>query len=101
MCQHVNLALEGYEVVPCGSHSMIRVIEPGKKVVEYRLHGKGSWKPFGDDQLDNGIVAYVRCFGQLEARLKERFPNRVSFLFQFVSASIFKLMGTLNVLYAF
>jgi hypothetical protein len=57
---------------------MIRVNEPDKKAVEYRLHGKGSWKPFGDDQLDNGIVAYVRCFGQLEAKLKERFPNKVT-----------------------
>lgn len=79
MCEHVCLKLEGYEIVPCGSHSFIRVIEPNKRVVEHRLHGKGSWKPFGDDQLDNGIVAYVRCFSQLEAKLKERFSNKVSF----------------------
>ncbi|KAI6175878.1 Beclin-1-like protein [Aphelenchoides bicaudatus] len=71
MCQHVNLTLEGYEVVPCGSHSFIRVTEPGKKMVEHRLYGSGSWKPFGDDHLDHGIVSFVRCFCQLESKLKE------------------------------
>lgn len=76
MCQHVNLTLEGYEVVPCGSHSFIRVTEPGKKMIEHRLYGSGSWKPFGDDHLDHGIVSFVRCFCQLEAKLKE--ASRVS-----------------------
>jgi hypothetical protein len=75
MCRHVNLTLSGYEIVPCGSHSFIRVTKPDKKVVECRLYGTGSWKPFGDAQLDQGIVAYVKCFCQLETKLKEIFPK--------------------------
>lgn len=79
MCRHFELTLEGYEIIPCGSHSFIRVIEPEKKTkVEHRLYGKGLWKPFGDEQLDQGIVSFVRCFCQLEAKLKE--INKVCFL---------------------
>ncbi|KAI6217566.1 Beclin-1-like protein [Aphelenchoides fujianensis] len=75
MCQHANLKLERHEIVPCGSHSFIRVTKPDRKVVECRLYGSGSWKPFGNAQLDQGILAFVDCFLQLEARLKELFPK--------------------------
>ncbi|KAI6187131.1 Autophagy protein Apg6 [Aphelenchoides besseyi] len=76
MCQHANLKLERTEIVPCGSHSFIRVTKPDKKVVECRLYGMGPWKPFGNAQLDQGIMAFVDCFLQLESRLKELFPAR-------------------------
>ncbi|CAD5226258.1 unnamed protein product [Bursaphelenchus xylophilus] len=74
MCRHVSLKLENYEIVPFGSHSIIRHLK-GSKVEEYQLYGSGSWRPFGLSTLDHGIVAFVDCFCQLENKLKENFPK--------------------------
>ncbi|CAD5219520.1 unnamed protein product [Bursaphelenchus okinawaensis] len=74
MCRHVNLKLENYEIVPFGSHSIIRHFK-GNKTEEYQLYGSGSWRPFGLSTLDHGIVALVDCFCQLENKLKEKFPK--------------------------
>lgn len=75
MCQHVGLQLHGYEIVPFGSHSFIRHMKADGKQEEYQLYGTGSWRPFGLSSLDNGVVAFVDCFCQLEAKLKETFPK--------------------------
>lgn len=75
MCQHVGLKLQGFEVVPFGSHSFIRATKADGRTEEYQLYGTGSWRPFGLSSLDNGIVAFVECVCQLEARLKEKFPR--------------------------
>ncbi|KHJ86447.1 hypothetical protein OESDEN_13807, partial [Oesophagostomum dentatum] len=38
--------------------------------VKYPLYASGSWKPFGNNNMDSGIMAYLQCFEELRAALQ-------------------------------
>ncbi|KAH7731054.1 Autophagy protein Apg6 containing protein [Aphelenchoides avenae] len=77
MAEYLELAFNDYEIVPCGSHSFIRLRTSGEKSEELPLYGTGGWRPFGQSALDQGIAAYLDCFRQFESRLKSYFPPDV------------------------
>lgn len=73
MAEKINMKFDDYEICPCGSYSFINAI-CGSNKQELMLYGNGGWRPFGQSNLDQAIVAYMECFCQLEIRLKSHFP---------------------------
>lgn len=75
----LNMTFTGYELVPCGNASFIRVTKPqtlsnGTRSEELPFFGSGGWRPFGQPALDKGLIAFMDCFLQVEQRLKQYFP---------------------------
>lgn len=80
MAEKINMKFEDYEICPSGSYSFIRAVRNNNSRQELTLYGNGGWRPFGQSNLDQAIVAYMDCFCQLENRLKSYFPS-VFFIF--------------------
>lgn len=74
LAEKINMKFDGYEICPCGSYSFINVINSKNIKKELMLYGNGGWRPFGQSNLDQAIVAYIECFCQLENCLKSHFP---------------------------
>lgn len=69
----MDFKFSNYEIVPCGSTSLILARRSNNKIDELPLYGSGGWRPFGQPLLDQTLVAYMDCFCQLEAHLKTFF----------------------------
>jgi hypothetical protein len=69
-------AFGDYQLVPCASHSFIRVTRtPGDKLEELPMYGAGGWRPFGQTGLDQALVAFLDCLSQVERQLRTYYPS--------------------------
>jgi beclin 1 len=68
----LDLVFTDYDIIPCGSHSFLKAKNGGDKD-ELPLYGNGGWRPFGQAALDQGIVAFMECFREFEAKIKTHF----------------------------
>lgn len=95
IAERLGMEFIGYELVPCGNSSFIRVHkqqsdqqtnrQSGSKtelnsMEELPLYGSGGWRPFGQAPLDKALVAFMDCFIQVEQRLKQYFPTGTQLL---------------------
>uniref|UniRef100_A0A0N5AYW3 Beclin-1-like protein n=1 Tax=Syphacia muris TaxID=451379 RepID=A0A0N5AYW3_9BILA len=70
--------LDDYKIFPMGNHSFIRVLATGE---DLPLYGSGGFKPFGQKNFDEAIIAYVKCFRHLQKHIEEhsgfQLPHRI------------------------
>ncbi|GMR49725.1 hypothetical protein PMAYCL1PPCAC_19920 [Pristionchus mayeri] len=64
LMKRAHCALPGVEFVTLHSSSAIRV-ERGNAVKEYPLHAAGSWKPFGNKNMDGGAAIFMEALALL------------------------------------
>ncbi|GMS96981.1 hypothetical protein PENTCL1PPCAC_19156 [Pristionchus entomophagus] len=64
LMKRAHCALPGVEFVTLHSSSAIRV-ERGATVKEYPLHATGSWKPFGNKNMDGGACLFMEALALL------------------------------------
>ncbi|KIH60679.1 hypothetical protein ANCDUO_09059 [Ancylostoma duodenale] len=71
--QRANVKQENFKLVTMGSYSYIKRKRTTGEEVKYPLFASGSWKPFGNNNMDSGIMAYLQCFEDLRVALQASF----------------------------
>ncbi|EYB89427.1 hypothetical protein Y032_0232g3048 [Ancylostoma ceylanicum] len=73
LMQRANVKQENFKLVTMGSYSYIKRKRTTGEEVKYPLFASGSWKPFGNNNMDSGIMAYLQCFEDLRVALQASF----------------------------
>ncbi|XGW32071.1 hypothetical protein V3C99_010334 [Haemonchus contortus] len=66
---------DNFKLITMCSHSCILYKRSTGEEVRYPLFASGSWKPFGNNNMDSGIMAYLQCFELLRATLQKQNPS--------------------------
>ncbi|KAJ1366066.1 hypothetical protein KIN20_026649 [Parelaphostrongylus tenuis] len=75
LMQRVNVKQDNFKLVTMGSHSYIKYKRTTGEEVKYPLFASGSWKPFGNNNMDSGIMAYLQCYEVLRTALQKQNPR--------------------------
>ncbi|VDM62508.1 unnamed protein product [Angiostrongylus costaricensis] len=70
LMQRVNVKQDSFKLITMGSHSYIKYKRTTTEEVKYPLFASGSWKPFGNNNMDSGIMAYLQCFEVLRTAIQ-------------------------------
>ncbi|KJH49252.1 autophagy protein Apg6 [Dictyocaulus viviparus] len=75
LMKRVNVKQDNFKLITMGSHSSIEYKRSSGEEVKYALFASGSWKPFGNNNMDNGIMAYLQCYEVLRTALQKQNPR--------------------------
>uniref|UniRef100_A0A0K0CZR1 APG6 domain-containing protein n=1 Tax=Angiostrongylus cantonensis TaxID=6313 RepID=A0A0K0CZR1_ANGCA len=75
LMQRVNVKQDNFKLITMGSHSYIKYKRTTSEEVKYPLFASGSWKPFGNNNMDSGIMAYLQCFEVLRTAIQKQNPR--------------------------
>ncbi|KAK6749949.1 hypothetical protein RB195_002138 [Necator americanus] len=75
LMQRANFKQENFKLITMGSYSCIKRKRSTGEEVKYPLFASGSWKPFGNNNMDSGIMAYLQCFEDLRVALQKQNPR--------------------------
>ncbi|KAK6016208.1 hypothetical protein OSTOST_18311, partial [Ostertagia ostertagi] len=62
LMQRAGVKRDNFKLITMCSHSCIQYKRSTGEEVRYPLFASGSWKPFGNNNMDSGIMAYLQCF---------------------------------------
>ncbi|PAV86467.1 hypothetical protein WR25_15034 [Diploscapter pachys] len=75
LMERMGFKQDTYILVAMGSHSSIKVKKHTGEITICPLHGSGSWNPFGNNNVDSGIVAFLQCLEILQTALRAADPK--------------------------
>ncbi|KAK5978907.1 hypothetical protein GCK32_008498, partial [Trichostrongylus colubriformis] len=75
LMQRAGVKRDNFKLITMCSHSCIQYKRSTGEEVRYPLFASGSWKPFGNNNMDSGIVAYLQCFELLRTTLQKQNPS--------------------------
>ncbi|PIO61731.1 hypothetical protein TELCIR_16736 [Teladorsagia circumcincta] len=75
LMQRACVKRDNFKLITMCSHSCIQYKRSTGEEVRYPLFASGSWKPFGNNNMDSGIMAYLQCFELLRTTLQRDGKN--------------------------
>lgn len=74
LMKRANVKTDNFKLITMCSHSCIQHKRPTGEEVRYPLFASGSWTPFGNNNMDSGIMAYLECFKLLRVAVQKQNP---------------------------